>query len=195
MGPLWDSLCRAHSSFALWGPSVGFLWASPPLDLPTESPQRGPKGQNCCGPRIGLPTWGPRGISVGLPCPHFPTVNPHILTVGPHGHVCLGLPLTSKVVWDLRALLGEKIHVLKAQAILATLTKVQDTSRPSSATIHGKLEDLYMLYEYGSTAGAEVWRPETREQLRVLDWGEKVPCSQFFQQTMAECSAKLQAVM
>lgn len=114
------------------------------------------------------------------------------------------LPLSSKVLWDLRALLEEKNHVLKAQAIfivehtteiLATLTKLQDTSRPSSATIHGELDNLYLLFEYGSTTGAEDWRPETTEQLRVLDEGERVVCSQPFQHTMAECSAKLQAVM
>lgn len=33
-------------------------------------PHRSPKRQNCCGPCVGTSTWGPHGISMGLPCPH-----------------------------------------------------------------------------------------------------------------------------
>lgn len=116
----------------------------------------------------------------------------------------LTLPLSSKAVCDLRQLLEEKRDVLKAQAIfivehsteiLAILTKLEETSNPSAATIHGQLDNLHMLFEYGRTAGAEDWRPGTREQLRELDEEERVACSQLFQEVMAVCSARLQAVM
>ncbi len=59
------------------------------------------------------------------------------------------LPLSSKAVWDLRVLLEEKEAILKAHAIFivehsteikTTITKLQETSNPSAATIHGQLE-------------------------------------------------------
>ena len=114
------------------------------------------------------------------------------------------LPLSSKAVRDLRELLEEKKNTLKAHAIfivehsieiMTTLTKLQETSSPSAATIHGQLDNLYMMFEYGCSAGAEDWRPRTKEQLKELDENERDACSQLFQKTMANCSAKLQAVM
>lgn len=87
------------------------------------------------------------------------------------------LPLSSKAVLDLRALLEESRKLLKVQAtivvehssdILATLTKLEETSRPVVATIYSKLEDLSMLFQYGCTAEAEDWRPCTRDQLKAL---------------------------
>ena len=114
------------------------------------------------------------------------------------------LPLSTKAVRDLRGLLEEKKNTLKAHAIfivehsteiMTTLTKLQETSKPSAATIHGELDNLYMMFEYGCSAGAEDWRPRTKEQLRELDENERDACSQLFQKTMADCSAKLQDVM
>lgn len=114
------------------------------------------------------------------------------------------LPLSSKAVRDLRVLIEEKETTLKAHAIFivehsteikTTITKLQETSNPSAATIHGQLENLLMLFEYGRTVGAEDWHPGTTEQLRELDEDDRAACTQLFQKTMADCSAKLQNVM
>ncbi len=78
------------------------------------------------------------------------------------------LPPTSKAMRDLGVLLEENGKLLKVQAtfimehssnILATLTKLEETSRPTAATIFSQLEDLSMLFEYCRTAEAEDWRP------------------------------------
>ncbi|XP_057186323.1 uncharacterized protein LOC130552148 [Triplophysa rosa] len=114
------------------------------------------------------------------------------------------LPLSSKAVRDLKDLLEESRKLLKVQAtfivehssdILATFTKLEETSRPVAATIYSQLEYLSMLFEYGSTAEAEDWRPRTRDQLKELNDEEWHTCSQLFKEAMAECSIKLQAVM
>jgi len=60
------------------------------------------------------------------------------------------LPLSFKAVWDLRVVLEENGKLLKIQAtfivehssdILATLVKLEETSRPVAATIFSQLED------------------------------------------------------
>ncbi len=43
--------------------------------------------------------------------------------------------------------------------------------------------------------GAEDWHPGTTEKLRQLDEDDRAACTQLFQKTMADCSAKLQNVM
>ncbi len=114
------------------------------------------------------------------------------------------LPPTSKAVRDLGVLLEENGKLLKVQAtfivehssdILATLTKLEETSRPTAASIFSQLEDLSMLFEYGRTAEAEDWRPKTREQLNELNEDERYTCSELFIEAMAECFTKLQSVM
>ncbi len=114
------------------------------------------------------------------------------------------LPPTSKAVRDLGVLLEENGKLLKVQAtfivehssdILATLTKLEETSRPTAASIFSQLEDLSMLFEYGRTAEAEDWRPKTREQLNELNEDERYTCSELFKEAMAECFTKLQSVM
>lgn len=114
------------------------------------------------------------------------------------------LPLSSKAVRDLRVLLEENGKLMKIQAtfivehssdILATLVKLEETSRPVAASIFSQLEDLSMLFEYGRTAEAEDWRPRTREQMKELNDDERYTCSEMFKEAMAQCSTKLQAVM
>ncbi|RXN06484.1 CGG triplet repeat-binding 1 [Labeo rohita] len=114
------------------------------------------------------------------------------------------LPPTSKAVRDLGVLLEGNGKLLKVQAsfivehstdILATLTKLEETSTPTAASIFSQLEDLSMLFDYGRTADAEDWRPKTREQLKELNEDERYTCSELFKQAMAECSTKLQAVI
>ncbi len=114
------------------------------------------------------------------------------------------LPPTSKAVRDLGVLLEENGKLLKVQAtfivehssdILATLTKLEETSIPTAASIFSQLEDLSMLFEYGRTAEAEDWRPKTREQLNELNEDERYTCSELFKEAMAECFTKLQSVM
>ncbi|RXN07774.1 H-2 class II histocompatibility E-S beta chain-like protein [Labeo rohita] len=114
------------------------------------------------------------------------------------------LPPTSKAVRDLGVLLEGNGKLLKVQAsfivehstdILATLTKLEETSTPTAASIFSQLEDLSMLFDYGRTADAEDWRPKTREQLKELNEDKRYTCSELFKQAMAECSTKLQAVI
>lgn len=52
-----------------------------------------------------------------------------------------------------------------------------------------------MLFELGSTAEAEDWRPRTRDQLKELNDEERHTCSHVFKEAMVEYSVKLQSVM
>ncbi|XP_071769057.2 trace amine-associated receptor 1-like [Centroberyx gerrardi] len=84
------------------------------------------------------------------------------------------LGLRARAVQDLKLLLEKKRAQLKTKAvfivehsteILATLTRLEETSTPSATTIFSQLEDLQMLLEYGRSAEAEDWHPGTREML------------------------------
>lgn len=60
---LWAARSGLPSWFPSWRPK-GRKCSGPLV------PHRSPKRQNCCGPCVGTSTWGPNGISMGLPCPH-----------------------------------------------------------------------------------------------------------------------------
>ncbi len=121
-----------------------------------------------------------------------------------HLELRASMAFSSKAVRDLGVLLEENGKLLKVQAtfimehssnILATLTKLVETSRPTAASIFSQLEDLSMLFEYGRTAEAEDWHPKTRAQLNELNEDERYTCSELFKEAMAECFTKLQSVM
>ncbi|KAJ8353378.1 hypothetical protein SKAU_G00209450 [Synaphobranchus kaupii] len=82
---------------------------------------------------------------------------------------------------------------MQEQPVFDILTRrLEETTKPSAATIFSQLEDLQMLLEYGRTAEAEDWRPGTRELLKELVEEERLSCSELFQEAMAKCSARLQ---
>ncbi|RXN03344.1 endonuclease domain-containing 1 -like protein [Labeo rohita] len=151
----------------------------------------------------------------GQPDPRFvltPTEERVSALIGPESIVGISVggdtdehvSIHEEAVRDLGVLLEGNGKLLKVQAsfivehstdILATLTKLEETSTPTAASIFSQLEDLSMLFDYGRTADAEDWRPKTREQLKELNEDERYTCSELFKQAMAECSTKLQAVI
>ncbi|CAJ1059760.1 leucine-rich repeat-containing G- coupled receptor 6 [Xyrichtys novacula] len=132
-----------------------------PISSAAEATDRGSPLLGALCEALLLPTtWSPAGHKDGFPRPPAPAVR------------------------DLKELLEEKEATLKAQAIF-----IVEHSTEIKTTIT-KLENLLMLFEYGHTVGAEDWHPRTTERLRELDEGDFAACTELFQKTVADCSAK-----